>query len=794
MRALDRKLVRDLLGMKGQAVAIAFVVAASIAVLVSSMSTYRSLERTQRVYYERYRFAEVFARVKRAPETVAERVRAIPGVAQVETRAVADVSIEVAGLDEPAIGRLVSLPEPGRASLNATYLRRGRMPEPGRPGEALVSEGFAEANKLGPGDHVAAVIHGRWQRLEITGVALSPEYIYLIRPGELFPDDRRFGVFWMAREEVAAALDLSGAFNDLTLTLGPGGPEREIIARLDLLLAPYGGVSAQGRENQISHRFISDEIKQLRGQAVFIPAIFLAVAAFLLQVVLSRLIATQRSQIAMLKAFGYPDRRIGLHYLELMLCIALTGTLLGLGVGIWMGRGMTRLYTQFFRFPLLEFQLGVGELIMAVLLSSGAAIVGGIGAVRRVVRLPPAVAMQPEPPPSFRPTVIERVWERLGLARLLSVPGRMILRNIERRPWRAALSVLAMALAMAILVLGRGQEDAVFDLIDLQFHRVQREDVTVSYVEPRDASALYEITRIPGVLAAEPFRTVPATLRFGPRQYQAAVLGLLRGGRLRQLVVGRAPEFQTAMLPPDGVVLTRQLAERLGIGRGDLLVLEVQEGRRPVRKVPVVELVDEPVGVSAYMELGALNRLMYEGTVASGAFLRVDPIHKEVLYRRLKGLPGVLGVSVKLLALESFQDTFAKNLAVFRAVLILFATIITFGVVYNNARIALAERSRELASLRVLGFTRAEISFILLGEMALLVVLAIPVGSVLGYLLSAALVKAFETEFLRLSVVIHPASYAFAALVLAVSAVLSALVVRRRLDHLDLVEVLKTRE
>ncbi|HEX2572536.1 MAG TPA: ABC transporter permease [Polyangia bacterium] len=790
MRALDRKLLRDLLGMKGQAVAIALVVAASIAVLVSSMSTYRSLERTQRVYYERYRFAEVFARVKRAPESVAGDVRAITGVAQVETRAVADVSIEVAGLDEPAVGRLVSLPPPGRASLNAVYLRSGRMPEPGRPGEALVSEGFAVANQLAPGDHVAAVIHGRWQRLEITGVALSPEYIYLIRPGELFPDDRRFGVFWMTREEVAAALDLSGAFNDLALTLGPGGSEREIIARLDRLLAPYGGVGAQARENQISHRYISDEIRQLRGQAVFIPAIFLGVAAFLLQVVLSRLIATQRSQIAMLKAFGYPERRIGLHYLELMLCIALTGTLLGLGVGIWMGRGMTRLYQQFFRFPLLEFQLGTGELILAVLMSSGAAIVGGIGAVRRVMQLPPAVAMQPEPPPSFRPTIVER----LGLARLLSVPGRMILRSVERRPWRAALSVLAMGLAVAILVLGRGQEDAVFSLIDLQFHRVQREDVTVNYVEPRDASALYEVARMPGVLAAEPFRTVPATLRFGPRHRDAAVLGLLRGGRLRQLVVGQAPDYRTAMLPPEGVVLTRQLAELLGLGRGDLLVLEVQEGRRPVRRVPVVELVDEPVGLSAYMELGALHRLMYEGSVASGAFLRVDPLYKQELYKRLKGRPGVLGVSVKLLALESFQDTFAKNLAIFRAVLILFATIITFGVVYNNARIALAERSRELASLRVLGFTRAEISFILLGEMALLVVLAIPVGSVLGYLLTSALVKGYETEFLRLSVVIHPASYAFAALVLVVAAALSALVVRRRLDHLDLVEVLKTRE
>lgn len=787
MKALTRKLLRDLSAMKAQVFAIALVMTSGLAIFIALLSTLQSLEASQNAYYDRYRFADVFAQPRRAPETLATEIARIPGVQEVETRVVTDVVLDVPGLSEPATGRLISIPRDRPPSLNRVYLRRGRTPEPGRAGEVLVGEAFAEAHRLQPGDRVSAVIHGRWQPLTITGIALSPEYVYQIRPGSFFPDDVRFGVFWMERDEVAGALDMRDAFNDVSLELLPGASREEVIARLDHLLERYGGVGGYGRDKQLSNRYLTNEFAELRTNGTVVPGIFLAVAAFLLNIVLARTVATQRIQIAVLKALGYSSRSVALHYLAMAMWIVSIGSVLGALGGVAIGTLLTRMYTRFFRFPTLQFELERSTLLLAVLLGAATAAVGVLGAVRRVVRLPPAEAMQPEPPPIYRPTVIER----LGLQRYFSQPVRIILRNLERRPLRALLSVLTMSLGGAILVVSGGQEDAIRHMIDTQFAVVQREDVAVAFIEPRGLAALYEVARLPGVMRAEPFREVPATLRFGYRTYDAAVMGLNRASELRQLV----DRHQRVMpLPEEGVVLTAQLAKTLKVRRGDFLTVEVKEGARPVRVVPVVDLLDELTGVSAYMSLPALNRLMREGPLISGAFAEVDDREAEALYLRLKRTPGVTAIAVKRAALASFEDTFARYLRIFRAIQILFGVIIASGVTYNGARIALSERSRELASLRVIGLTRAEVSLILLGELAILTVAAIPVGGLIGYGMAALIALAYQTDLFRIPLVVHPATFAFAAIVIVVSAALSALVVRRKVDQLDLVAVLKTRE
>lgn len=786
MRALTHKLLRDLLRMKGQALAIALVVASGVAVLVMSMSTLESLRLSRTIYYERYRFADVFARLTRAPELLAARIAAIPGVAAVETRVVADVVLDVEGMAEPAAGRLVSIPERPIPHLNDLYLRRGRYIEPDRPGEVLVSEAFAEAHGLAPGDTVSAVISGRWTRLTITGVALSPEYIYQIRGGDILPDVRHFGVFWIGRAALEAAFDMKGAFNDVSVTLAKGASLDEVVAQLDRLLDRYGG-RAFGRDDQPSHRYLDNELTELRASGLIVPPIFLAVAAFLLNVVLARLIGTQRMQIATLKAFGYSNREVARHYLELVLAIVLVGAALGVAAGVWLGSALTELYARFFRFPVLAFRLDAGTTVLAVLVSAAASLAGTAGAVRRVAALPPAEAMQPEPPASYRPTVVER----LGLHRWLSQPARMILRNLERRPLRAGLSVLAMSLGVALLVVGGATRDAVRFIIDVQFDHVWRSDVTVNFDEPKSARVRYELVHLPGVLLAEPFRSVPATLRFGHRTYRTAVLGLPPDGELRRLVDRK---LRVAPLPPEGVVLTTQLAWTLGVGPGDALTIEVLEGARPVRSVIVAGLLDELIGAWAYMDVHALNRLMREQGVVSGAFLAVDRLYRDMLYRQLKATPGVGGVTVREAALAVLEATLAETMRKVRVVQVVFAVIIASGVVYNAARIALSERSRELATLRVIGLTRGEISFILLGELALLTALAVPLGLALGYGLTALVTLAYRSELFRIPLVVGSSTFAFAALVVVSAAALSALAVRRRLDRLDLVAVLKTRE
>jgi putative ABC transport system permease protein len=787
MRALSRKLLRDCWRMKGQALAIALVISGGVATLVMSISTLDSLKLTQSTFYGDYRFSEVFAALKRAPESLKPRIEAIPGVRQAETRVVSGAILDVEGYSDPVTCQIISLPDHGQPLMNQLYLKAGTTLTAGRDNEVLIGGAFADAHHLHPGDYLHATINGKRKRLQIVGVALSPEHIFQLQPGSVIPDFKSFGTVWMARKPLASAYDLDGAFNNVTLTLLPEAQIESVIEHLDKLLQDYGGLGAYGRKDQISHRYLSEEFRQLEQMAELYPAIFLGVAAFLLNVVVSRLIATQREQVAILKAFGYSNTRIVIHYLQLVVLIVLVGVLAGILIGVWLGMGMSSMYMDFYRFPYLTYQLRPRVAIVAALVSGAAAVLGTIYSVARAALQPPAEAMQPAPPARYRVS-----WfERLGLTSWLTQPTRMIVRNLERRPIKAALSVIGIALACAILMVGGFFSDAVDTMVAIQFKLAQRDDMTVTFVEPTSQKALYALNRLPGVEYAEAFRSVPARLRFQHRSYRTSIQGIPPNNTLRRLLNQR---LEAVSVPSDGVLLTDYLATILGIRPGDSLTVEVLEGKRAVRQVTVAGVVSEYVGVAGYMDLSALNRLMREGHAISGAYLAMDPLQQQRVYSELKGMPRVAGTSVRAKVLENFYETMAKQVLTFALFITLLAGSIAFGVVYNSARIALSERSRELASLRVLGFTRGEISYILLGELAVLTIVAIPMGFLIGRALGAYIIWTLQTDLFRIPLVFEPSTYSFAATIVLVSAAVSGLIVRRKLDHLDLVAVLKTKE
>ncbi len=787
MKTRDRMVIRDIWHLRGQLVATALVVMCGVASFVSMRCTYDSLRIAQAEYYQSYRFANVFAQLKRAPLSLARRIAEIEGVAGVRARVVMGVTLDVPGLDEPASGRLVAVPERRAPMINDVHLTRGRYVEPERPDEVIASKAFATANDLELGDTLGAVINGRWQKLTIVGIGLSPEYIYEAGGGTIFPDNRRFGVLWMGETALASAFNMEGAFNDVALTLSAGAREADVIARLDDMLTRYGGLGAYGREEQLSHRFISDEIAQNRISSTYLPAIFLGVAAFLLNIVLSRLVALQRTEIGLLKAFGYSNFDVGMHYLKLAAITVLSGVVIGAAGGLYLGAQLTTVYQHYYRFPALPFAVTPEVIAIGVMVSLAAATAGALSAVRRAALLPPAVAMRPEPPPTYRETVLERS----GLNRILPASGRMIGRHLLRRRWHSFMSTFGIACAAGILLVGGFLLASISHLMHMQFEEVQREDVLIVFNEPASASARLEVGRLPGVLYAEPFRSVPVRFRSAHRSKRAEIIGIEHGSRLRRLVDA---EGRTVDLPPDGLVVSRKLAEVLSVNAGDTLQVEVLEGTRPVRSIQISRLVDELIGLGAYMEISALNRVMREGPSISGAYLAIDEQHAGDLYTSLKNLPAVGGVAFREALLKSFQEILDRSVVTATLINIVFACIIAFGVVYNGARIALSERGNELASLRVLGFTRREVSTILLGEQAVLTLAAIPMGFSFGILLSWLLSLQLDTEFYRMPLVFTSSTFSLSLVVVLVAAAVSGALVARRLNELDLIAVLKTRE
>jgi putative ABC transport system permease protein len=787
MKALEIKLWRDLWHLRGQALAIALVIMSGVATFIMFLSTLDSLRLSQAIYYQDYRFAEVFVTLKRAPEGLRYRIQEIPGVEKVETRVTSMVNLDIPDFLEPVTGLLVSIPDHGEPLLNKLHLRQGRYVEHGRDDEVIISESFAEAHGFVPGDKINGIINGRHKALTIVGIALSPEYIYQLRPGSAFPDYHRYGILWMGRTALGNAYDMDGAFNDVVLGLSADANENDVIDRLDDLLDTYGGRGAYGRADQFSNRFLIEEFRQLENNAAMFPIIFLGIAIFLLNVVLGRMINMQREQIASLKAFGYSNIDVALHYFKLVMVIVLLGIIAGILVGIWLGRGMSGIYMDFFSFPFLHYHLQTKVILNATLSNAGAALFATLFTVRAAARLRPAEAMRPEPPAQYRESFIER----LGFKRLLSQPNRMIIRHIMRRPIKSLLSIIGIAFACGIMMTGRFQQDTVSYMMDIEYGLMQREDISVTFTEPTSRKAMFELQSMEGVEHVEVFRAVPVRLRFQHHSHRTGIRGVEPGGVIQQLLDA---DLQPIDLPSDGIVLTDFLGDMLGVRPGDQLTVEILEGNRPVRQVTVAGMVKEYLGVSAYMELSALNRLMREGQAISGAYLAVDEPYKVSLFQKFKEIPRIASTLEREQEIRNFNKTMDETMIFITTVATFFSVVIAFGVVYNSARIALTERSRELASLRVLGFTRAEISYILLGELALLTIFAIPLGLLVGQGLCGLIALGLQSELYRVPLILEPKTYAFAATVVLISTVLSGLMVRSRLDHLDLVAVLKTKE
>ena len=785
---LDRKLLRDLSRMKGQVVAVSLVMACGLAMMIMTRSLILTLDSTRSSYYQQNAMADVFATLKRAPLSAADRLKTLPGVAAIETRVVVDVTLDLPGLAEPATGHIISLPEDGGPQrLNRVFLRTGRFPRPDERREVVLGESFANANGLQPGDSLVAVINGRRETLKICGIGLSPEFVFEARAGETLPDHKRFSVIWMNYRALAVAYNMDGAFNDVCIDLAPGAPAAPVIEEMDRLLARYGSGGGYTRKEQASAQRIDDELRVLTSLSVAYPLVFLSVAAFMVNAVLARIVRLQREQIAQMKALGYSSSQVGVHYLKFVIVIGIIGTIIGGIGGRHLGEGLLSLYTQFFRFPHLQFQMDYGAVGLALGISLGASVLGVLTVVWQAVKLPPAEAMRPEPPADFKPSL----FERIGLTRFFSPTFRMALRNIERRPWQAVFTCCGLALATGLMVLPGAMSDSIDHLLTFQWNSQQRQDVAVFLTEPASGKGFHDLEHLPGVIRAEPIRSVPARLKYGHHQRKLSVTGIPRGADLNRLLDDNE---RPIVMPEDGLLMSAKLAEILGARIGDAVRVEVLEGRRPAVDVPIRGLVTDFAGVAAYMDIHALQRILKEGDTVNGAYLAVDHNKWDEFMREVKDTPRAAFLMVKRDQLASFRETTGNNIGIIRKLYFVLAVIVAFGVVYNSARIALSERSRELATLRVVGFSLAEVRGVLVGELAMLVLLALPAGLLFGRGLALFIMSSFSTETVRLPILINPSTYSVAVIVVLVASAASFTLVSRMLAKLDLVGVLKARD
>ena len=787
MSPLDRKLLRDLRRLWLQAVAVGVVLGCGIAIFVMATGMYGSLEASRDQYYARSLMADLAGSLVRAPDRIAMDLAAVPGVAALEARASGVGLLTIEGVTEPVSARLISLPANRRPRVNDLVLKRGRWPDAARSAEVLVNEAFAEAHTIEPGLRLPALIRGQRKTVEVVGIASSPEFVFAVAPGDILPEPRRFGVLWMNREALGSALDLDGAFNDVVLRLQVDADRPAVIASVDAQLSRFGGRGLYGRDRMLSARYLSDELSQLRTLASILPPIFLMVAVFLINVMLSRLVATERANIGLLKAFGYANTTIGSHYAKFALAFCLGAAVLGIGLGTWVGHYMAGVYQAVYHLPQLDFEAGPLVYLGAFLVALLAAMLGALSAVRRAVTLAPAVALAPPAPTSFR-RLGERLERRL---RALDARSRMLARRILRFPRRSATTVTGVALALALLIMSEHFPIAIERIISINFGTTQRMDVTLTFAEREHDRVLHEVARLPGVLYVEPLRTADVFLSTGARREREAVLGISSGAMLNRIV---STDLEVIEPTSEGLTLSEGLARKLDVSVGDRLRLEATDGRRVSVEVPVVRIVQPFLGSAAYMEREALGRLLREPDRVDSAYVLIDAAFRDRLSARLKEIPAIVGVTFADNAERSLRQLFEQGAGFFSFMFLMFSLAMAAGVAFSAARVTLGEQERDLATLRVLGFRRGEASWVLLGELAVLLAVALPLGLMLGAALSRWMMAQFETDLFSFPFVFDLPTYARSALIVIAAVVVAALWVRRDVDRLDLVAVLKSRE
>jgi putative ABC transport system permease protein len=766
----------------GQLSAVAAVVAVGVAVHTGLRATHHSLEQARAREVASQRLADLSARFVRAPLWIADELRRLPGVRDVEPRVSVRGRATTPGDGAPVTLSIVSLaPDPER-SLNAVLLRDGRLPR--FRDEVLLHEPFAEAHGLEPGASLAVTIEGRRTEWTVAGTALSPEFTFVAPPGSVLPDDARYGVIFAGLEPLQHAAGLRGACNEVILSCDPRGPPPGLAAAVEDALARYGCVAAVAREDQPSEAFVQSELDQLRVFGTVIPLGFLTVAAFLLHIVIGRAITSQRTQAAALLALGYRVRDLAIQFAAMGLVASFAGFAVGLPLAAWIGRALCTLYLDYFRLPSLEFGLPLREVLTALGVTLAAASSGTFLAVRRIAALSPAEGMRPPAPPRFRATLPER----LGLLRHLSPQLRSVGRSLLRRPGRAIAATLGASAATALVILGSFAYGAIREALELQFGFVSRADVAITLIAPRSLSALHSIEGMPGVVAAEPRRTVPARIRARGALIDTAITGVPTNAAL-SIPIGS--DSGLAPCPPTGLGLEASLAAELGVDAGDRVDVEVRAGRRPRFTATVTRVSRTFLGREARMDLEELCRSLGEGPGFDTALLHVpDRRQLPALRRAVRDAPVCAGSWEREHGIRSFVDVLDQHVGTSLAIQVGASLVMAFGVLHSFARVQFGERARELATLRFLGFRDGEILTLLLGEQGLVLAASLPLGLALGHTGAAALVARLATEEIRIPAVVAPWCAALAIATTTGAAVLSSLVTWRALRHLDPLAVL----
>jgi len=787
-----KKSFRDLLEAKGQFVSALAVVIIGVLFYTGLYSALEGLSGAGQRYFTEYRLADLWSTVYRAPEGVVERIEAIPGVRMAEGRVVKDVRIFME--DRNAMIRLISLPDEKRDTVNDIILKSGSYFSAGEGNQCIVSEDFFKANNMAVGQIIEPIVNGERIKLSVIGTAKSPEYTYEIRDAaELIPDHRKFGVVYVKKSHLQTILDFRGSVNDVCVLLNKDGDIKKVGDEMKRILGQYGLSGVIERKNQTSYAMFHSDETGLRSIAAIFPMLFFIASAAIIYITMTRMIENQRTLMGVLKALGYSDRDIMLHYQIYPLLVGTLGSILGSLVGVFFaGKRLLAIFNTMYNIPTENSAAHLSIMIPASLAALFFCIFAGYNACRKELRLVPAESMRPKPPASGRRIFLENLpllWTRINFS------WKIIFRNLFRYKRRSGMTSVGIIFSMALLLVALGFRNSFSNVMEVQYEKVQKFDLKTTFTEMLDADELRYIGSLDHIESVEPVMETGMEITNGWKKKNIGVVALVSEAKLYGVY---GLDGKPAILPRDGVLLPQRLMETLGLQTGDPVTLRSyypgKNEEKDEKTVAVKGATSQFIGQDAVCSLDYIDYLLDEGVVANAAHIRLeDPKYEKQVTDQLKDILTISTIQSKAELIANTNEMF-KSINTIIYFMLCGAGILAVAVIYNITNINIFERRREIATLSVLGFTSAEVRRLVFNENFFISAFGIIIGMPLGRLITGIAIRTQMTDNMQLPVLLKPESYLIAALLIIVFTSAANFLLRNKISSINMVESLKSAE
>lgn len=750
---LWKKLLRDLWGNKVSNFAIILIIGMGIMLYISLSLVMDTLDGSRTAFYAVGKFPDAYVELVSAPWSVVDRVRETEGVSKVEGRFITDVRIDENFGAPSSKTKYIRLLSETRG-IGEYLLIEGHSPEE-KSDQIVIAQDFANANRLKVGDRIPIIVSGRIEHLEICGIAQSPEYVYALRSvAQFFPDPTNFSIGFMHRESIRRITGTDHLTQILYHTKS-GYSQQDVEKRLEILLKDYGVVRAYPMDDQTSNLMMTQELHQLKGASVVTPIILLSMSAMILFIMLGRVVDRQRGQIGLLKAFGLSDPEIFLHYLMYSMTISILGGVLGIVLGFVLSDLMVDVYAMFFNMPFVKADTSPSHILQALGMTAVFGTLSGIRASCKASGLSPSEAMRAKAPDIVRSSLPEKLRH---LTDLFTTAGKMSLRNIFRNPARSVFVLIGVVITFAYAVVPWGFIRATDRILFSNYTEVERYNVKVYLTQLMDAEAVRaELIRRADVQRAEALLEIPVTLTKAHVRENVALIAIEDQSSLFTL----KKDGRRIQPPPNAVILSQRLAEKLNVSKGNILQMESPLFKYKDEKVEVIvyEIIEQTVGMSAYANIRHIGGLIGDENAASSVLLRGTPDSSEALKRDYKDsaqIDDINDTDDMISMMREFVQTFVSMMWL----LLIIAIGIGFAVIYNSYSIILSEREKEFASLLVMGMSEKEVIGIISLEQWLISIAAFPLGVPVIRTMVDIVGKASSNDTFTFDFEVEPAAYA----------------------------------